>query len=66
MYVTDMTDKQLVRRALQMWSNYIQTGDVTISQSDAKNMNRKVKPLTIEQMEFIVRLDKIKNKIEST
>ena len=51
-------DRYIVAQALSMWANYIQTGDPCISAVDAINMNQKemVRPLSEEQMAFIVKL----------
>ena len=50
---------ELIIHALHMWINHIQTGDVGLSPQDLKNMKQfeKIKPLTIEQMKHLIRLD---------
>ena len=51
-------DNQIISYALNMWANYIETGDVTISASDAIHFkqNEKVQSLTIDQQKFCIRL----------
>jgi len=65
----NITDKEIIYQAINMWQNYIQTNDVTLSSIDVRNAygdklyeGVKINKLSIEQMEFIVRLDKLKNK----
>ena len=59
------SDNQVKFRALNMWANYIETGDVTMSAADAINMKQslnnmnpimKLKPLNLEQQKFVIRL----------
>lgn len=60
------TDREVIIYALTMWQNYIQTGDVLQNPDDAKNCgeSKKIKSLTIDQMEFLVRIEKIKQKLK--
>lgn len=57
-----MTDTEIVFRALCMWSNHIETGDVTLSAQDANNCGYKVKGLSSEQIEFISRLKELQRR----
>lgn len=50
------TNKEIIWNSLKMWANYIETGDVCVSVCDAELMDRKVKPLTLEQKKFVVRI----------
>lgn len=61
------TEKRDLIHALSMWINYVQTGDVSMSQVDAVNakMEDKIKPITEEQMERILELKKLQRKVTS-
>ncbi len=52
----DMPDNQLIYWALNMWANWIETDDINMSATDAANMEKRINPLTTEQMRHIVRL----------
>jgi hypothetical protein len=58
------TDKQLIRWALLMWRNHIETGEVPLSSTDAANCkeHKKIKPLDSEQKALVVRLEKLAEK----
>ena len=60
----NISDKEIIYHAITMWQNYIQTGDVCMSAKDCENVKEKkrIKNLTIDQMEFLVRMDKLKKK----
>ena len=52
-------DNEIIAQALNMWANHIETGKVTTSAIDAEKSEQDwlcVKPLTMEQMKFIIRL----------
>lgn len=59
MDINEMTDPELVSNALHLWANYIETGNVNLSATDAKQARRPFKALTTEQMEIVVRLRKL-------
>ena len=50
------TDEQKIYFALNLWANYIETGDVTLCAKDAERTGDKVKALDATQMKVIVRL----------
>ena len=52
-------DSHVKSFALNMWVNYIETGDVNLSAVDAKQMDESFNALTAEQMEFVVRLRRL-------
>jgi hypothetical protein len=61
-----LTDKHVIHMALGMWKNYIQTGDINLSTNDAKNVNKPFKKwseLSLEQQEFIKRLEALRDEV---
>ena len=58
-------DYEIKSYALNMWANWIETYDVTISAEDAHRMNKKssLQYLTIEQQKFVIRLRELSQKI---
>ncbi len=50
------TDIELITRALNMWANWIETGDVNISANDAQAMRKSVRPLGEDGMKLVLRL----------
>ncbi|MFL9611027.1 ribonuclease H [Methylobacillus sp. Pita2] len=68
----EMSDNELIMRSLMLWANYIETGSVIISATDAKNMNQPdlIKKLDRHQTQLIKRLrnlalDQLSNKTKS-
>jgi hypothetical protein len=61
-------EKELLIFGLQMRKHYIETGDAMLSAADAKNMGResKIKSLSDEQYELIVKLNNLIKKVEKT
>lgn len=55
------TDEELVVTALQSWANWIETGDITLSTRDcvASSQQRKIKGLSLEQQELVLRLRRL-------
>jgi hypothetical protein len=53
-----LSDKDLITKALGLWANYVETGDVCMSSVDAANcgLRNQVKVLTDEQKRFVARL----------
>jgi len=51
-------DNHVIFHALNMWANYIETNDPTISRNDAIKINQleSIKPLDNDQQTFIIRL----------
>lgn len=53
---SDTCDEVLAAYALNLWANWIETGDVALSASDAKQAGRPFNAPTLDQMRLIVRL----------
>lgn len=53
------TDQELISNALNMWANYIETGNVTMSAKSAKEMNEEVYTLNYRQKELVDRIRKL-------
>ena len=60
---TKLEDSEIICHALLMWRNYVQTGDVTLSTTDACNMGDegRCRQLNADQQEFVVRLEELAN-----
>lgn len=56
------TDQEKIYYALSMWANHIETGKMTLSANDALHQNIRVKPLTENQMKFVIRLLELSRK----
>ncbi len=68
MAAVQLADKEIERitTALNLWSNYIQTGTVTLSARDLAERNdpkRRPKSLDTEQMRFVVELADLRDKL---
>jgi hypothetical protein len=50
------TDVELIARALDMWANWIETGDVSLSGNDANAMRKKVRAVGKDGMKLVLRL----------
>lgn len=48
-------EKELVSTALDFWANYVETGDITMSRTDAVNrkLERRIKSLTEDQEQLV-------------
>jgi hypothetical protein len=55
-------ENHTISYALNMWANYIETGDVTVSAQTAQKLKEPFNSLTEDQMEFIVKLRKMSTK----
>jgi hypothetical protein len=64
MFNPDSSDKEIIRHALLMWRNYIQTGDVVMSTADAVNSGQqdKCRQLNSNQIDFVIRLEQLAEK----
>jgi adenylate cyclase class IV len=49
----------LISQSLNMWANFIETGEVHISAKDAENMKKPFNALTLEQHEIVAKLRKL-------
>ena len=65
-------EKEIICVSLNMRSNYIQTGSISLSPLDVhrigaehakREFNAEIKPLSIEQMDLIVKTDRLMKKI---
>lgn len=54
-----MSNKQLITHALNLWANYIETGDVITSATDCANIGKTVRVINDEQKEMVLRLRKL-------
>lgn len=66
----DDSDRSLIVTALRMWRNWIQTRDISLSTNDIiasgdKEKKKKVRSLTSEQQNFVVRLETLATSIET-
>jgi hypothetical protein len=54
-------ERELVYRSVCMYRNWLETGDVILSATDARNSGRAdiIKSLSVEQMKIIIELDRI-------
>ena len=68
----DRDEKEMILISLNMRLNYIQTGCVSLSPVDVSRMgadcakrqyDAEIKPLSVDQMELIVKTDKLVKKI---
>ena len=56
------TDASLIAYSLNMWANYIETGDICLNAQDARNTKKEINALTTSQMEMVIRLRKLSSK----
>lgn len=56
------SDDSLIRNALHMWANYIETGNIALSAKDAQQANKPFKALDLPQMKLVVRLRELAEK----
>lgn len=54
--IDDESDEQLIWSALNMWANWIETGDVVLSDADLERQGRPPRRLTEDQRERVKRL----------
>lgn len=61
----NMSDKEVIAHALQMWANHIQTGNVCLTPGDLNNMRRssEIRALDTHQMKFLVRLEDLRERV---
>jgi hypothetical protein len=64
MFSPASSDKEIIRHAVLMWRNYIQTGDVVLSAADAVNSGQqdKCRQLSSDQIQFVIRLEQLAEK----
>ena len=55
----EWTDQQLISHALNMWANYVETGNVSMSAKTAKEMNEEVNTLNSRKKELVDRMRKL-------
>lgn len=56
------SDESLIRNALTMWANYIETGNVVLSAKDAQQARKPFKALDHQQMKLVIRLRELAEK----
>ena len=59
-------EKSDIACALRMWSNYIETKDVSLSAQDAERMKKPIKALSTEQMKFVMELRELADKVSQS
>ncbi len=59
--MNDMSDREVVYFALNMWKNLVETGDVHMSAEDAINIGKRgrVRSLNSDQAAFVARLNRL-------
>jgi len=62
----DAEPHALCVHSLNMWANYIETGDPVLNQIDAINMRQSIKPLSREQVKLVIRLRDLADKLGNT
>ena len=64
MFSPDSTDSDLIRHAVLMWRNHLQTGNVVMSTQDAvaSGQESECRMLNSDQMEFVLRLEQLADK----
>ena len=55
----EWTDQQLISHALNMWANYVETGNVAMSAKLAKEMDEEANTLNSRQKELVDRMRKL-------
>lgn len=58
------SDENLIHTALQMWANYIETGNVALTAKDAQNASKPFKALDLHQMKLVIRLRELAAKYD--
>ena len=56
------SDERLIRNALQMWANYIETGNLALSALDAQQAKKPFRALDLHQMKLVIRLRELAEK----
>lgn len=59
----DSNERDIIYRAIHMWINYIETGEVWRSANDSKNMGLPSKELNADQVEIIQELRELAKKV---
>ena len=59
----ELSDAEIMVRALQMWQNLIESGDPILSAKDLENTGNAPKALEKEQMRFILRIEDLIKKV---
>ncbi len=57
------TNSEIIQFALGLWTNYIETGNISLSAQDAQDQGSKFNALSIEQMKLIVRIKTLQEDI---
>lgn len=59
------TDAEKISRALLVWSNYIETGSVTLSSADMANQGKKSQVISPEQAVLVAELRELARKAQA-
>lgn len=62
-----MKRSEMIYRALSMWANYVETGDVVMSAKDAERckMMNKIKTLDTDQMRMLLEIKDLAGEVLS-
>lgn len=63
MFIMDLSDAQIAAYALNLWANYIETGDLSMSAKDAQSAGKPFNALSLEQMQAVVRIRQLSAKM---
>lgn len=56
------TDSEKISRALLVWANHIETGNVSLSAGDMTNMGQKPKAINEDQVSLVAELRELASK----
>jgi hypothetical protein len=63
--IDNPTDQELIARALNLWGNWIETGNIILSAEDAQQRKLKFNALSVDQMKLVVRLRELATAINA-
>jgi hypothetical protein len=63
--ILDLTDGELIDKALTMWANHIETATIEFSAIDAEAAKKPFKALSLEQMKLVIRLRELATQMGS-
>lgn len=60
-----LSDQDVIAHSLRMWANYVETGNVAMSASDAANVGKSPQRLSEGQVAFVGRLRRLANEAQA-
>jgi hypothetical protein len=60
------SDAELIANALNLWANYVESGNVLLSANDAKASNKPFRSLGLDGMTLVQRLRELAEQVQST